>query len=154
VVHACCGSGGNAIGFARQGCRVTAIDVSAERLAEARHNARVYGVERAITFVHGDALRELPQRPAELLFVDPPWGEDYDKRATTCADFPLLTELLSRAPLLRAYAEIWLKLPSSFSTRSVPTAAVRAWFGEAAGDRQRVKFVQLTLKSGDLAAAP
>ena len=42
VVDACCGSGGNALGFARAGSPVTAIELAPERLAEAQHNARVY----------------------------------------------------------------------------------------------------------------
>jgi hypothetical protein len=145
VLDACCGSGGNALGFARAGARVTAIDISPERIAETEHNARLYQVTERLRCVLGDALREVPQRSADILFLDPPWGEDYDKRATTLSDFPLLAALLARPEQLAGYAEIWLKLPSSFATRSVPGAEVRAWFGEAAGDRQRVKFLQLKL---------
>jgi predicted RNA methylase len=153
VLDACCGSGGNALAFARAGCAVTAIELSTERLAEAQHNARVYGVAGQIEFVHGDALAEVPKRAAEILFVDPPWGVAYDKRASTRGDFPLLDALLDRPEALAAYGEIWLKLPGSFATRSVPGSTVRAWFGEAAGDRQRVKFLHMTLpgraRSGD-----
>jgi RNA cap guanine-N2 methyltransferase len=148
VLDACCGSGGNAVAFARAGCAVTAVEIAPARLAEAQHNARVYEVAGRIEFVRGDALIEVARRSAEILFIDPPWGPAYDKRATARSDFPLLSGLLDRPDVLAAYAEIWLKLPSSFATRSVPGSAVRAWFGEAPGDRQRVKFVQLTLTRG------
>src|SRR5688500_12753574 len=52
VVDLGAGAGGNAIGFARAGCTVTAIEQDAKRLALARHNARCYGVESQIRFVH------------------------------------------------------------------------------------------------------
>lgn len=145
VVDACCGSGGNAIAFARAGCQVTAIDISAERLAEARHNARVYGVEQKLRLVQADALEQVPHMAADLLFIDPPWGQDYDKRATTLASVPLLQAFLGRREDLRHYREIWLKLPASFATATLPSAEVRAWFGEAPGDAQRVKFLQVKL---------
>jgi hypothetical protein len=141
VVDACCGSGGNAIGFARAGSRVIAIERDPARLAEARHNAGVYGVSSQIEFVHGDALQLVPAHEAAILFVDPPWGEQYDKRASTLDDFPLLSALL--AARLGSYRELWLKLPASFATASVAGATPSAWFGEAEGDRQRVKFLLL-----------
>lgn len=145
VLDACCGSGGNAIGFARAGCTVTAIELEGPRLAEARHNAALYGVQRGIEFVHGDARTEVSARNADLLFIDPPWGEQYDKRAAGLDTVPLLTALLP-APRA-AYRQVWLKLPCSFELASVaalierPTAS--AWFGTAKGDAQRVKFVLL-----------
>lgn len=144
VIDACCGSGGNAIGFARAGCRVTAIERDAERLAEARHNAAVYGVSERITFVHGDALSELPRRAADLLFVDPPWGLDYDKQRTERASFPLFDRLLAERDA-GACGALWAKVPSSFAVATVPGARPSAWFGEAAGDAHRIKFVLLEL---------
>jgi SAM-dependent methyltransferase len=95
VLDACCGAGGNAIGFARAGCRVTAIELAPERLALAQWNARVYGVEPRIRFVAGDARELVPGIAADLLFVDPPWGGDYDKRRVELADLPLLADLLA-----------------------------------------------------------
>ncbi|MET0340844.1 MAG: methyltransferase domain-containing protein [Polyangiales bacterium] len=139
VVDACCGSGGSAIGFARAGCRVIAIEHSAERLAEARHNAAIYGVAGHIAFVQGDACVEVPARGGDVLFVDPPWGEGYDKRATDRAAFPLLDALLARD--LTGYGAIWVKVPSSFAVASIPGGMASAWFGEAGGDAHRIKFV-------------
>lgn len=141
VVDACCGSGGNAIGFARAGCAVTALELDPGRLAEARHNAALYGVQERIEFRLGDARPTVPTLRAELLFVDPPWGAEYDKRSSSLADFPLLSALL--ASDLSGYRELWLKLPSSFRVDSIAGAEARAWFGRERGDAQRVKFVML-----------
>jgi predicted RNA methylase len=143
VIDACCGSGGNAIGFARAGSRVTAIELDPARLEEARHNAAVYGVRERIEFHVGDARALLPALAPEgaLLFVDPPWGEHYDKRASALADLPLLADLLENAPA--RCSALWLKVPASFDVASVPGARASAWFGEAAGDHRRVKFLLL-----------
>lgn len=142
VVDACCGSGGNAIGFARAGCAVTAIELDAARLDEARHNAAVYGVAPRIAFVHGDARTLVTAHAGDVLFVDPPWGADYDKRATGRADFPLLDALLAQK-LSASYGALWAKLPASFELASLGVEQVeaRAFFGEAEGDRHRIKFV-------------
>ncbi|HEX5660106.1 MAG TPA: methyltransferase domain-containing protein [Polyangiales bacterium] len=141
VVDACCGSGGNAIGFARAGSQVVAIELDPARLDEARHNAAVYGVSKRIELLCGDARELVPARAADILFVDPPWGEQYDKRACTLDDFPLLSALLALPP--RGYRELWLKLPASFRVASVPAAEPHAYFGEAPGDRHRLKFLLL-----------
>jgi len=142
VVDACAGAGGNAIGFARAGCTVTAIELDARRLALARHNARLYGVQDRIRFVHGDAREVLASVAAELLFVDPPWGARYDKRRVLAAELPPLAELLAHAP---RFATSWLKLPPSFDPASVPGARPSAWFGSGQGDARRVKFLLLEL---------
>jgi 16S rRNA G966 N2-methylase RsmD len=142
VVEACVGSGGNSIGFARAGCHVTGFELDGGRLAEARHNTALYGVASRVQLVHGDALLEVPKRSAEILFIDPPWGgEEYDKRSTDRSSFPVLDRLL--AADLSAYREVWIKVPNSFRVASVPGAVASAWFGEAAGDKHRIKFVLL-----------
>lgn len=141
VVDACCGSGGNTIGFARAGCAVTALELDPTRLAEARHNAALYGVAERIEFGLADAEKVVPTLRADLLFVDPPWGAEYDKRCSTLADFPLLSALL--ASDLGGYRELWLKLPSSFRVDDIAGAQASAWFGRERGDAQRVKFVML-----------
>lgn len=140
VVDATCGVGGNAIGFARAGCEVLAIDVDPGRVAMARHNARLYGVEDRIAFQVGPAEEALAGRSGDLLFLDPPWGTDWDRGRTTAADLPLWGAL---APHRARFAETWCKVPPSFDPATVPGATAEAWFGEAAGDRARVKFVLL-----------
>lgn len=99
VVDLFAGAGGNAIQFAMTCSRVIAVEVDEVKLRLARWNARVYGVEDRITFVHGDSM-ELLQRldewrsqpagdsdqevwkgitPSDLdsvqaVFLSPPWG--------------------------------------------------------------------------------
>jgi predicted RNA methylase len=143
VLDAACGAGGNAIGFARAGCRVTAIERDAARLEMARANARVYGVQDRIRFVAGDAQQLVPELPADLLFVDPPWGERYDKRCVRLADLPLLAALLE---LPRRPARLWAKVPPSFDPGSLPGCRARAVFGVGEGDARRVKFLLLDLR--------
>lgn len=140
VVDATCGVGGNTIGFARAGCDVVAIEPDATRLVMARHNAALYGVADRIRFVAGRAEDHLPGLSADLLFVDPPWGPEWDRARTTAADLPLWGLL---EPLRGPFRETWLKAPPSFDPSDTPGATPEAWFGEAAGDRQRVKFVLL-----------
>ncbi len=145
VLDACCGAGGNAIGFARAGARVTAIDVSAERLAEARHNASVYEVADRIQFIAGDAREISAQHTADLLFVDAPWGRDFDKQHTDVHTLPLLAELLPQA---RRYRQWWTKVPSSFETSTLGIdVTCTAFFGRAAGDFHRIKFVLVRSRS-------
>lgn len=129
VLDLTCGCGGNAIAFAREGARVTAIDTSAERLALAGHNARLYGVEDRIELIHDDALNHL-NRAADLVFLDPPWGQ-VDR--ISCTRLPLLDEVLAQVT-----GPVLAKLPPSFYR---PHLQLRAWFGLAEGDRRRVKFV-------------
>ena len=74
VVDAFAGVGGNAIQFAFTCERVIAIDLDADRLALARHNAQVYGVADRIEFVHGDFLALAPRLRADVVFLSPPWG--------------------------------------------------------------------------------
>lgn len=132
------GAGGNAIGFARAGCTVHAIELDPARLALARHNAALYGVADRITFTCADARDVLQHLQTGLIFVDPPWGP-YDKRRTTLQDLPLLQALL---PDLQRFARVWLKLPPSFDVRTLPAPCqVEPMFGASTGDQHRVKFL-------------
>lgn len=142
VLDAGCGGGGNAIGFARAGCTVTAVEIDPARLEMARRNARVYRVADRIRFVAGDACVLAAELNADLLFVDPPWGERYDRQRVTLGDLPLLRALLAH----RAhFARVWAKVPSSFDPASIAGARARAVFGVGAGDARRVKFLLLEL---------
>lgn len=140
IVDAGCGLGGNAIAFARAGSRVVAIEADANRLELARHNAKIYQVDDRIDFIRGDAVtlaREHAERDA-ILFIDPPWGRDWERSRCGLAQLPLLSALL---PIASQYAALWAKLPPSFATAELPEATCEAWFGEAEGDHRRVKFV-------------
>lgn len=142
VLDACCGSGGNAIAFARAGCRVQTCEPSQTRLTDARHNARQYGVEPEIDFILGPVQPVLPgDKHLDLLFVDAPWGEDWNRLRTTLTDLPVLNDVL-HADLSR-FGAVWAKVPASFDTRECPGFQPQAWFGRRPGDFHRVKFVLL-----------
>lgn len=140
VIDAGCGAGGNSIGFARAGCSVVAIEADAGRLADARHNARVYGVERQIQFIHGRSEDVLPDLTGDLLFLDPPWGADWSRSYTTLADLPPLPPF--------SLPETWIKLPPSFDVSGIEGARPEAWYGLAPGDERRVKFLILRVRGG------
>jgi len=142
VIDVCCGGGGNSIGFARAGCTVTALEIDGARAADARHNARLYGVADSVEVREGDARDLLPTLAGDLVFVDPPWGRDYDKRAMQLEDLPLLQALL---PLCARFPRTWIKVPASFATRQISGARAEAVFGAAPGDSRRIKFVLLSL---------
>ena len=138
VIDACAGAGGNAIGFARAGCSVLAIEIDPDRFAMARHNAKIYGVADRIEFVLGDARRTVSEREADLLFIDPPWGERYNKERVTLADLPPCEEILALAKHL---PKRWLKVPPSFDPATLPGCNAEAFFGVGRGDSRRVKFL-------------
>lgn len=147
VIDATAGCGGNTLAFARAGSRVVAIDDDPRRLEMARHNARLYGVEDRILFVAGDARDIVPKASAWLdgdaiLFVDPPWGAEWDRTRTRLDDLPLLAALRVLAPAANV-EELWAKVPPSFEVATFPGAAAEAHFGAAPGDFRRVKFVLL-----------
>ena len=53
---------------------VIAIDIDPQKIALARHNAAVYGVEDRIEFIVGDFLQVAPTLKADVVFLSPPWG--------------------------------------------------------------------------------
>jgi len=80
IVDAFWGIGGSAIGFARTGKNVIAIDASKPRLEMAKHNASLFGVSERIRFLHGDCMKLLPSIKPDTIFLDPPWGGiDYNQ---------------------------------------------------------------------------
>lgn len=57
IVDAFAGVGGNAIQFALTCEKVIAVELCAQRLAIAKHNAEVYGVADRIQFICGDFIQ-------------------------------------------------------------------------------------------------
>ena len=114
VVDAFAGIGGNAIGFARAGKAVVAIESNPSRIEMAKHNARVYGVADRITFVLGDALDHLRGRGGAV-YLDPPWGgPDYKGQGDFLLDH---FEPNGRALLeltLSEFEEVALRVPRTF----------------------------------------
>ncbi len=54
---------------------VIAIDIDPIKIALARHNARIYGVEDRIEFIVGDYFKIIPTlTAANVIFLSPPWG--------------------------------------------------------------------------------
>lgn len=74
IVDPFAGCGGNVIQFAMTCHMVYAIDIDPLKLACARQNARVYGVEDRIEWILGDAKLILPKIQADVVFLSPPWG--------------------------------------------------------------------------------
>ena len=151
VLDAGCGLGGNAIGFARAGLRVIAVEQDAGRVALLRHNIAVYGVAARVTVVHGDAVEALEQVRADLAFVDPPWGEAWDRVSVEATSLPLVCEARARRGRFRA---TWAKLPPSGWFAEPEVASLEAWFGVRPGDQRRVKFVLAQLAPTVGCAAP
>ena len=58
-------------------------------------NARLHGVEDRIRFQTGDAARLLPGLRADLLFLDPPWGVEWNRLHTPLDALPALPPLLA-----------------------------------------------------------
>lgn len=141
VLDATAGCGGNALGFARAGLRVTAVELDPVRADQARHNARVYGVADRLHVVAGDGVAAAAEVDADVLFVDPPWGEA-SRQACGMDDLPVLAAVLQAGA--DRFRHVLAKVPASFATASLPGFAAEAWFGEAPGDRHRIKFVLLT----------
>lgn len=81
LVDAFAGAGGNSIAFARTGKwkRVYAIEKDPVVLQCAKHNAKVYGVDKQITWFEGDCFQVLKNQlkdlaPHSIIFASPPWG--------------------------------------------------------------------------------
>jgi SAM-dependent methyltransferase len=147
-----CGAGGNAIAFARAGHSVVAVERDAARLADARHNAGVYGVTGRIRFVQADAVAFLAASTVSAettLFVDPPWGAEWDRVRCAAEAFPLLTAVYAA----RGPRALFAKLPPSFDPATLDASATAtAYFGVAGGDAQRVKFVRVWVGPASRAA--
>lgn len=133
VVDAFCGAGGNAIAFARMPwCdQVVAVDNDPRRLAMARHNAGLYGVEERIRFVHGDFFELAPElaHSAQACFLDPPWteGQDMATRAWATAT-ALFTRGAMKQPRLWPAPAGASELEAVFGVGSV-VSWVQAWWG-------------------------
>ncbi len=120
VLDAFCGAGGSAIGLARAGKTVIAVDTSQRRLEMAQKNARIYDVFDRITFIHGDARDALREQSYDAVHFDPPWGgPDYIRKAFfRFGDFsPPAEELLSLA--FKKTAAVAIIIPTNFDFREL-----------------------------------
>ncbi|XP_039270802.2 uncharacterized protein LOC120345426 isoform X1 [Styela clava] len=74
IIDAFCGCGGNAIQFAFTCERVIAIDIDSVKIENAKHNAKIYGVDDRIEFILGDFFKVAQSLKADVVFLSPPWG--------------------------------------------------------------------------------
>jgi trimethylguanosine synthase len=80
IIDAFAGVGGNAIAFARSGRweQVFAIEKDPKTMKCAKHNAKIYGVDKKIVWVTGDCFDVISRRFAgkdnSVIFASPPWG--------------------------------------------------------------------------------
>ncbi|KAL6878445.1 hypothetical protein ACP4OV_012615 [Aristida adscensionis] len=108
VIDCFTGVGGNAIQFATKCKHVIAVDIDAQKIDCAQHNASVYGLSDHIDFIIGDFIHLAPHLKGETAFMSPPWGgpdyakvETYDMRdmlkpCDGCSLFKLGTRIASR----------------------------------------------------------
>lgn len=118
ALDAFCGVGGSAIGLARAGKRVIAVDTDARRIEMARHNAAIYGVAERIEFVVGDCRERMRLGGFDCVFLDPPWGgPDYYKLPSFgWKDFsPHGAELLTAA--FAVTPQVAISVPKNFEWR-------------------------------------
>lgn len=83
AIELCCAVGMTAIQLAKKLDLVTAVDISENRIKDARKNARVYGVEDKINFIVGDVLDEnmLEKQKADVAILDPDWSAEGDEKS-------------------------------------------------------------------------
>lgn len=98
LVDAFAGAGGNTIAFALSGRwdRIFAIEKDPQVLQCAKHNAKLYGVEKKIWWIEGDCFDVLKQRLKSIgkdavIFASPPWGGVYTWFVSTSIHFLKLT---------------------------------------------------------------
>lgn len=122
VLDAFCGLGGSAIAFARIGKKVVTIDRDIQRLSHARHNARIYGVEDKIEFVHSEIFDFLKHdnRQFDSGYLDPAWGgpDYYKKEFFSLAMFSPDGNHLIKA-LNHRCKQVVLTVPTNFDLREL-----------------------------------
>jgi trimethylguanosine synthase len=80
IIDAFAGVGGNAIAFARNGHfdQVVAIEKDPKTMKCAKHNAKLYEVDKKIVFAEGDCFDVIKKRFSGntkiIIFASPPWG--------------------------------------------------------------------------------
>ncbi|CAG2120707.1 unnamed protein product [Medioppia subpectinata] len=78
IIDAFCGSGGNTIQFALISpfVKVIAIDIDMNKILCAKHNAKIYGVDKRIEFICADylVLAKTGALFGDAVFLSPPWG--------------------------------------------------------------------------------
>ncbi len=116
VIDGFAGIGGNTVAFARLCEKVYAIEKDKDRIRMAENNAKIYGVEKKIVFIHGDFFQEIPKLRADGIFIDPLWklGPKYtDLKKFSLSDFEPDGNKIIEAVFAR-FEKIALKVPEQF----------------------------------------
>ncbi len=126
VLDAFCGIGGNSIAFAAEGKQVICFETNADRLKMAKSNARLYGVEKRIKFVHGDVFTQWRSviNDVDSVYFDPSWGGPMYVRSNSFRfiDFQPDGNGDVRTLLHSMYLQgknIAISLPKNFDTRQL-----------------------------------
>ncbi|KAJ1919489.1 RNA methylase protein [Mycoemilia scoparia] len=153
IVDAFCGVGGNSIQFANVCERVIAIDISEERLALARHNAKVYGVSDRIEFIVGDFFKLAPRLKADAVFLSPPWGgPKYIDSSTYSLDMMLPRPGKDIFEVATGISQnICLFLPRNSNPKEIIELAGSGGHCEIEQNYYRGKLKSITAYYGDLA---
>lgn len=113
-----CGVGGNAIGFAKAGKRIDAVDSCHNRLSMAKINSLKANVFDKINFHYADAHSFISNlSEVDTIFMDPPWGgEKHRYLAQFCFKhfFGDIKALLWQC--FEIAKDVILKLPFNFNT--------------------------------------
>ena len=64
---------GNSLSLSRSPSLTNFIKYSSLSFSSRRHNAKIYGVEKNIEFIVGDAIDILPTLKADVVYLSPPW---------------------------------------------------------------------------------
>ncbi|NTW22180.1 methyltransferase domain-containing protein [Candidatus Falkowbacteria bacterium] len=83
AVELCCAVGMAVIPLARRMEKVIGVDISPDRIKDAKYNAELYGVADKIEFIVGDVLDEnlLKNISAEVAILDPDWSVAGEKKS-------------------------------------------------------------------------
>jgi trimethylguanosine synthase len=114
------GVGGCAIAYAKAGKQVIAVELCKDRLEMAKHNARLYGVEDAITFIHADIFAVATTIKADIVHLDPPWCWPRLKEMNRFRLQNFGVDMISLLDLLfRHFQTIALRVPPIFSDKDL-----------------------------------
>ncbi len=119
IVDLCCGIGGDTLALAAI-ARVTAIDIDALRLAMARANAQVLGLDAIIEFQEANLAHTLPP-PADALFFDPARRSE-GRRVFTLAEYQPSVRLVEQWQ--RQTELIGIKLAPGVSDEEIATLGI------------------------------
>jgi len=130
AVELCCGIGALSIQLAKEIPYVVGIDMNKDRIKNARHNAKLYGVQKRTLFLFGDVLDRnlLKSLFADVAILDPDWsknGEEKTTRVPTINDTQPSLQLLYNLTKELVTPNIIAKVPLNFTEDTLKDIGVR-----------------------------